>query len=268
MSDTDKQKYSADTHIAEIYDQIETQTDDIDLIRHLIDPHKNLTIFEPFCGTGRIAIPLAEDGHNLIALDKSEGMLQRFRQKLRAQPQAVRDRVQIVLSAVFAANWPGQVDVVLLGGNCLHEVNSSDEQRALVHRAASALRPGGHIFIDNDDHQSPELSPQWRKPPGNACRAFPSGTCQDGTCLEGSTETVWYDIPCRLVHYARRLKVTHPNGEVTHHEWQETCHPVIMEEILTWVREAGFVVEKTFGDKKGSPYGATSPRALVWARRD
>lgn len=268
MPENSKRKYSADEHIAEIYDQIETYSDDTDLVRRLIGSHKNLAIFEPFCGTGRMAIPLARDGHRLIVLDESEGMLRRLRQKLEADPPTIRDRVQIIRSNVFAMDWPKQMDVVLLGGNCFYEVNSSDEQRALVHRAASALRPGGHVFIDNDDHQSPELHPQWRKPLGEPRKAFPSGTCQDGTLLEGSTETAWYDVHCRIVHYVRRLKVTHPGGEVTQHQWRETCHPVIMREVLVWIEKAGLAVEETFGDKKGSPYGPESPRSLVWARKD
>jgi len=268
MSSDNKQKYSTALHIAEAYDQIETQTEDVALISRLIGPRHDLSIFEPFCGTGRITIPLARKGHHLVALDESEGMLGRLRHKLEHEPRVVRDRIRIIASPVFAVGWPAQQDVVLLGGNCFHEVNSSDEQRALIYRARSALRRGAHVYIDNDDHQSVELSPQWRKQPGNPRKAFPSGKCKDGTRLEGSTETAWYDIHGRFVHYVRRLNVTHSDGEVTHHEWRETCHPVIMEEILTWVEQAGLVVEDTFGDRKGCPYGPESPRAIVWARRE
>ena len=268
MSDTEKGKYSADAHIAEIYDRIETQTDDVDLIRRLIGDAGPLTIFEPFCGTGRIAIPLAHDGHRLIALDESAAMLERMETKLDSEAADLRDRARIIRSGVFAADWPADVDLVLLGGNCFYEVSSSDEQRALVFRAASALHPGGHLYIDVDDHGAVDLSPAWRKPPDEVRPAFPSGTCGDGTVLEGSTQTVWYDVPARIVHYVRRLDVTHPDGTTSHHEWTETCHPVVMVEILAWVHEAGLVVAETFGDSEGKPYGPDSPRAVVWARRE
>ncbi len=265
MSDCSTQKYSADSHIAEIYDQVETQLDDVDLIVRLIGPSTGLTIFEPFCGTGRMLIPLARQGHRLTGLDESAAMLARLGAKLQAEPETVRNRVQLIHSSVFAAQWPAQVDVVLLGGNCCYEVSSSDEQKALIHRAAACLRRGGHVFIDNDDHPSVELAPGWRKPPGQPRRAFPSGTCQDGTRLEGSTETAWYDIHGRFTHYIRRLKVTHTDGSISHREWQETCHPIVLAEVLAAVKQAGLVVEQTFGDKQGNPYGPGSPRALVWA---
>lgn len=260
-------KYSADSHIAEIYDLTETQTDDVRLIRRLLGTRTGLAIFEPFCGTGRIAIPLARDGHRLTALDESEGMLSRLRQKLEIEPESVRDRLRIMTSPAFATQWPEQQDIVILGGNCFYELSSSDEQRALIYRAASALCQGGYVYIDNDDHQSRKLSPSWRRPPGKPVQAFPTGTCQDGTGLEGSTDTAWYDIQGRFVHYVRRLKVINPNGEVFHTQWQETCRPVVMDEVLAWVREAGFTVTDTFGDRQGRSFGPESPRCIVWAQR-
>jgi SAM-dependent methyltransferase len=196
MPETTKQKYSADAHIAEVYDGRETQTDDIALLRRLIGRDPGLSIFEPFCGTGRILVPLAEDGHHLIGLDESAEMLQRLRDTLKRLPDPER-RVRLVQMPVLAARWPEDLDVVLLGGNCFYEVSSSDEQKALISRAASALRSGGHVFLDNDDHQSVTLQAEWQKPPGSPRRAFPSGTCGDGTVLEGSTETAWYDVQGR-----------------------------------------------------------------------
>ncbi len=269
MSDNNKIKYSADPHIAEIYDQRETQTSDIELVSSLIGSRTELAIFEPFCGTGRIAIPLARSGHHVIALDESQGMLDRLKLRLSQETPEVQGRVGIIASPVFAADWPDQQDVVILGGNCFYEVNFSDEQRALIHRAASALREGGYVFIDNDDHQSVQLLPQWQSPVGQQRKAvFPNGTCQDGTVLEGSTETLWFDIHGRFVHYKRRLKVTHADGNISQHQWLETCHPVVMDEVLEWVGEAGFAVEKTFGDKNGNPYSPQSLRCLVWARKE
>ena len=267
MSDTDRQKYSADAHIAEVYEQLEAHIEDVVLLRQLIGDRRGLTIFEPFCGTGRILIPLAEDGHQLIGLDESPGMLARLAEKLGTRSADVRGRVRLIAAPAFAAEWPAGVDVVLLGGNCFYEVSSSDAQRALIHRAAAALRSGGHVYLDNDDHQSVTLQPAWQKPPGRPGRAFPSGTCADGTVLEGSTETAWFDVHARLVHYIRRLRVARPDGAVTDHEWRETCHPTIMADCLGWLGEAGFVVERTFGNRQGDAYGPGSPRCLVWARK-
>jgi len=73
MPENDKRKYDADRHIADIYDDHETTVEDVALVRRLIGHRRKLKIVEPFCGTGRILIPLAEDGHQMIGHDASSG---------------------------------------------------------------------------------------------------------------------------------------------------------------------------------------------------
>ena len=82
MPQNDKQKYDADSHIAEIYDRHETTVGDVALVRRLIGHQRKLKIFEPFCGTGRILIALPEHGHDMIGLDGSQHMLARPKGKI------------------------------------------------------------------------------------------------------------------------------------------------------------------------------------------
>lgn len=67
--------YNIDRHIAELYDRIKTGMDDLDLIRKMIGVHTSPQVLEPFCGTGRLLIPLSEDGHIVHGLDQSQAML-------------------------------------------------------------------------------------------------------------------------------------------------------------------------------------------------
>ncbi len=78
--------YDVDYRITEIYDQTETQTEDISLIKELIGDNRSLKILEPFCGNGRIFIPLAQDGHEIVGIDKSTPMLDSARDKIRELP--------------------------------------------------------------------------------------------------------------------------------------------------------------------------------------
>ena len=74
--------YDIDRCIAEIYDKTETQTRDVELIRTLIGSEARLRILEPFCGHGRILIPLACDGHEIVGLDRSKPMLESARTRI------------------------------------------------------------------------------------------------------------------------------------------------------------------------------------------
>jgi SAM-dependent methyltransferase len=58
-----------DVVLAELYDRHETYTNDVELIRRLIGGRGPLNILECFCGTGRIALPLAQDGHRVTGID-------------------------------------------------------------------------------------------------------------------------------------------------------------------------------------------------------
>ena len=60
-----------DKYIAEIYDQQETQCDDVNLLLSLIG-NRPCKILEPFCGHGRILLPLAQAGHEIVGLDLSD----------------------------------------------------------------------------------------------------------------------------------------------------------------------------------------------------
>jgi SAM-dependent methyltransferase len=242
--------YDIEPHIAEIYDQSETYHDDVDLLLSLIlsgnwgargdvgvgsepapttqnAPISGISILEPFCGTGRILIPLAQAGYNLVGLDQAAGMLARTRQKLACLPPEVQSRTSLCLSDVIMDEWPSGFDLVVLGGNCLYELATSEEQEHVIHSAATCLKPGGYVYVDND-HMEGGLDPSWQQ--SGTKPGFPSGTCADGTKVKSTTETIWFDIPARLAKY-------------------------------------GFGIDRLFGDRAGNPYTPASSRAIFWARK-
>ena len=262
-----KRKDTADPHIAEIYDQVETQLDDLELIRRLIGSRTGQRIFEPFCGTGRLAIPLAQDGHRVIGMDEADAMLDRCRAKQRPLPADAAQRLTLIHREALATDWPAGMDLVLLGGNCFYELESADEQRQCIERAAQSLKPGGFVFVDNDDHGSETLAESWQHPRGHVRKAFPSGVCADGTHIDGFTETRRFDVHRRLVHYVRRAVVTSSDGRTASYDWAETCHPVLEADVERWLVEASFTILSIFGDRAGRPHGPGSPRAIFWASR-
>jgi SAM-dependent methyltransferase len=132
--------YDLDAHVAEIYDQIETKTADVALLRRLIRPREGQRVLEPFCGTGRLVIPLARDGHTVVGLDRARGMLARARVKVGALPAEAQDRIALRQGDVTREAWPGGFDLVILSGNCLHELATPEEQARQVCREPGAPR--------------------------------------------------------------------------------------------------------------------------------
>jgi SAM-dependent methyltransferase len=253
--------YDRDVHIAEAYDQLETQADDVALLRRLIGNAGPLRVREPFCGTGRILIPLVLDGHTVVGTDLSEPMLARCRAKVAALPQAVQERVELRQEDAVSSRWGEGFDLVLLGANCLYELGSEEDQRACIRHAAECVRPGGWAFIDNEaiDTVHPEdLSPR-REPP--------SFECANGTRLAWHGETVGVDVDRKLWFRHRTVEATAPDGSVHHEEWDSITRPVGMLEVRDWLMEAGFEIVELFGSRAGVSFQANSDRAIFWAQK-
>jgi len=253
-----------DRYIAEIYDQTETQQDDVALIRLLVGARAT-RILEPFCGHGRILIPLAELGYEITGMDLSDQLLQSLNGRLRELPERVQKRASFRKADVIADRWPTGFDVVILGANCFYELATEEEQEHCIEAAAAALMPGGHLYLDNN-HMEGWLDPSWHEP-GVSEGVFPTGVCSDGTRVSGTSETVWHDSARRLVRFRRTATVQTPDGRAYTKEWTQQKHPPSTEEMRGWLTKHGFIIEDIWGDRRRAPYTDDSSRAIFWAAK-
>ena len=262
--------YDYDAVIAEAYDLYETQTDDVALIRRLlaglpaVAGRGRLRILEPFCGTGRILIPLAQDGHEMAGLDQSAHMLARARGKIEALGAEVIRQISLIHADATTDPWPGGFDLVLLGGNCFYELASPQEQEGCIASAAAALKSGAFVYVDNDHMETP-LPESWTSP-GERKTKWPSGGLADGTFFEGYTENLDCDVRNRIWRARRTIVIHRPDGQEGRFTQIQQKHPVSSGEVEGWLTRHGFAIEQTFGDRSGNPYTSDSPRAIFWAR--
>jgi len=89
--------YEDQAFVAELYDHIPGYAGRPDLDFYLDYARAaEGKILELGCGTGRLLIPIAAAGCEIVGLDLSEHMLTRCREKLRDQPSEVQARARIV----------------------------------------------------------------------------------------------------------------------------------------------------------------------------
>jgi SAM-dependent methyltransferase len=256
--------YDMEEHIAELYDRLETETDDVELILRLIEGRGPLNILEPFCGTGRILIPLADEGHRLTGIDQSRGMIAQASKKIAALPEYVQVLISLKEADVLGPAWPAGFDLVVLGGNCFYELATPEEQEEVIARAAAALMPGGSVYIDND-HMEGDLELSWQEP--GVKSSFPNAVYEDGRRVNSTIETVWFDVKKRLARFHRVTRLTYPDGGVEQAEAYQQKHPVSAGEVRAWLEKHGFQIEQQLGDRQGNPYQDDSPRAIFLAAR-
>jgi SAM-dependent methyltransferase len=100
------------------------------------------------CGTGTLAMLLAEQGYAVDALDFAPAMVARAREKVDAAPPGVRSLVTVREGdAAHSGLAPASVDVVL----CRHVLWALADPVAVVRRWVAALRPGGRLVLVEGD---------------------------------------------------------------------------------------------------------------------
>ncbi len=105
-------------------------------------------ILELGAGTGRVTIPLARDGHHVVALDQSPGMLAGLTARVQKLPAAVRDRIAIVQGDLCSFRTAGRFPLVIAAFNVLEHLYTRGEVQACLARVAAHLAPGGAFVFD------------------------------------------------------------------------------------------------------------------------
>lgn len=119
-------------------------------------------ILELGAGSGRITIPLARAGFDVVAVDSSKPMLARLRERVAALPRRVADRITIVEGDLrnFAAPG-GPFPLALAVFNVLEHLYTRVELDACLRCVRDHLTPGGTFAFDV---QLPDLAWLMRDP--------------------------------------------------------------------------------------------------------
>lgn len=103
-----------------------------------------LTILDAGCQAGRLAVPLAQDGHRVTGVDTSDLALRRAARHARDAAVTLRT-IRADLTRWLPAQRPGTYDVVL----CAEVLYLRDTYRALLENLIRMLKPGGLGFVSH-----------------------------------------------------------------------------------------------------------------------
>lgn len=211
------------------------------------------TVLELGCGTGRIAVPLARSGVNLVGIDRSDRMLARAAQRaVTARPRRHRrGRLTFVRGDIrrlpFAADHFG---LVIGAYGILQSLLSDRDLSAALQSAARVLRPGGLLGID----LVPDV-PRWREYDGRV---------QLRGRLRGAhltlIESVRQQPETRRTTFEQRY-VERRGRAVRETRFELTFRTLTIPEMRTRLERAGFRVHAALGDYRGR---AWDERADVW----
>lgn len=130
---------------ADVYDDWYHGVSDIEATVRLVASRcssSDAAVLELGVGTGRLALPLADQGLRVTGVDSSAAMLERLTAR---DPDG---RVTTVLGDMVDDLPDGPFDVVLVAYNTLFNLLSADRQRACFVAVAQRLVPGGAFLVE------------------------------------------------------------------------------------------------------------------------
>lgn len=101
------------------------------------------TILDLGAGTGRLSIPLAEQGYSVIAVEKSTGMVNEFIRKLEPLNQSID-----IHSCSISEYNNGKADLALALFTVLSYLITEDELAKNIENICNHINPNGYFFFD------------------------------------------------------------------------------------------------------------------------
>jgi glycine/sarcosine N-methyltransferase len=215
------------------------------------------TVLDAAAGTGMHAIALVQQGYHVSGADISPGMVEHAR--LNAQAAGVQVRFELAgfgeLAHTFGATC---FDALLCLGNSLpHLLSHSDLDKTLVDFAA-CLKPGGSLLIQNRNFDAVVANhARWMEPQSHS---------EDGA--EWIFQRFYDFEPDGLVTFnmviLRRVGQDHWSQQTI----TSRMRPILKDELILSVKDAGFNSIKSFGEMSGAAFDAnSSPNLVVLAQK-
>jgi ubiquinone/menaquinone biosynthesis C-methylase UbiE len=104
-------------------------------------------VLEVACGTGRIALPLAQAGLNVVGIDSSEAMLAIARRKLATLPAAVQQRIILINQDMSALDLDQRFGLVFVPARSFQHLLTIEPQRKSLQAFRRHLQPAGRLVL-------------------------------------------------------------------------------------------------------------------------
>jgi SAM-dependent methyltransferase len=213
-------------------------------------------LLELGCGSGRLMLPLAEAGHDVVGVDSSSAMLERARERLEGVPAARWRLVQAGL-ADLSSLPEGRFGLAYCALNTWAHLADPEDALGALRGAWRALRPAGTLVLDLED---PE-----HRAPGRG-ELLLAGVWEDGDELVTKTVASLYD-PAEGVERVTVLWDRIREGVVRRTLARFIQRPYRRAELEQLLARAGFETRELLGSWELEPYRAQGDRLIFVADR-
>jgi len=221
-------------------------------------------VLEVGCGTGRILIPTARAGIEIVGLDLSPHMLAVCRERLLKEPGDVQVRVQLIEADMRQFSLGQAFKLVTTPFRPFQHLTTVDDQLSCLECIHRHLVKGGRLILDIFN---PSLEALTRDDGGQERGDEPEFTTPDGRRVVRRDRIVSRDLFNQINYVELIYYVTHPDGRE-----ERLVHAFPMRYLFSFEAEhllarCGFEVEQVYADYDKSPYGSKYPGELIFVAK-
>jgi 2-polyprenyl-3-methyl-5-hydroxy-6-metoxy-1,4-benzoquinol methylase len=128
----------------DIYDGMNTNMDDLEFYKRWMPKDTNAQILELCCGTGRLTLPLAKEGHNITGVDITASMLAQARKKAASAGL----NIEFIEADMRTFSLSQQYDLIFIPFNSIHHLYTNDDLFQTFAAVKKHLKDDGIFIFD------------------------------------------------------------------------------------------------------------------------
>ena len=251
--------------IADLYDHVTLYRDRAD-IAFFVDAamHAGGPVLEVGCGSGRVLIPTARAGIEIVGLDLSPQMLGVCRERVLREPPAVQEHVTLVHADMRRFDLGRTFTLATIPFRPFQHLLNMDDQLACLSSIRRHLVEGGRLIFDVFN---PSLEALVNTPLGQEIGTEPEFTAPDGRRVTRCFKILASDRFSQVNDIELIYNVTHPDGRSERLVQSFRMRYLFRFEVEHLLARAGFGVEEVYAGYDRSAYGSTYPGELVFVAR-
>ncbi len=221
-------------------------------------------VLELGSGTGRILIPTARAGTEIVGLDNSESMTSICAEKLRCEPAEVQSRAELVLGDMRDFDVGRTFNLVTVPFRVFLHLTTVEEQLSCLACIRSHLSEGGRLVLDLFNPYLEYLVDEQH------LREQPAGepfTMPDGRKVARSGRVASRDLFAQVQDVEIIYDITHLDGREERLVHAFPFRYVFRFEAEHLLARSCFKVEHLYADFDKSPYGSQYPGELIFVAR-
>jgi SAM-dependent methyltransferase len=249
--------------IADLYDLVPVYRDRGD-VEFFVEAAREShgPVLEIGCGTGRVLIPTARAGIDIVGIDRSPAMLAICQRRMAQETPAVRARIRLVLADMRDFTVVESFRLVTLPFRPFQHLTTVEDQRACLQTIHRHLADNGRLILDIFNPHLGRIADESLV--GQEFEEGPEFTAPDGRRVIRSYQFTARDVFNQINDVELAYNITHPDGRT-----EKLVHAFPMRYLFRFEAEhlltsCGFRVENVYADYDRSPYGSKYPGELIF----